>query len=79
MAGEALTYSLNRKAGTLANPVAATLAANIWAGTTGLSLVGALNTKALNPQGSWVGLAAVLNQLAGTSGLGVDGAARAIP
>jgi hypothetical protein len=54
-------------------------AANVWAGTTGLDLLGALNTKAGNARGSWVGLNAVLNQLAGTTGLDAVGAASRIP
>jgi hypothetical protein len=75
MAQEALTYSMNRKAGLLANPLSAQGAANVWASTTGLSLVGALNAK----NGSTGhALQRVLNELAGTVGLGVDGAARAI-
>lgn len=81
-AGETLQYAMNRKAGTLVGGVPtldAQGAANVWAGTVGLDLVGALNTKALNPVGSWLGLAGVLNQLAGTTGLEVDGAAAAIP
>lgn len=76
MAGEALTYSLNRKAGTLATPLACAGAANLWASTVGLGLVGALNVK----NGSvGFGLQKVLNALAGTQNLAVDAAARAIP
>ena len=52
--------------------------ANVWAGTIGLDLVGALNVKAANPAASCKGLAGVLNQLAGTSGLAEVGAAKAI-
>jgi hypothetical protein len=47
-------------------------AANVWAGTSGLSLVGALNKKA-NKSG--VGLNQVCNILAGTSNLDADAAA----
>lgn len=54
-------------------------AANVWAGTTGLDLLGALNTKAGNARGSWIELVGVLNQLAGTTGYGPDGAASRIP
>ncbi len=43
-------------------------AANVWAGTTGLALVGALNTKAGNPRAEWKSLQGVINQLAGTIG-----------
>ena len=77
--GKALTYHLNRKAGTLGNPLAAAGAANIWAGTQGLELVAALNVKAGNGIVGGKDLQGVLNQLAGTSGLGPDGAASNIP
>ena len=76
-----LTYHLNRLAGTLDGDVptlAAQGAANVWAGTTGKDLVGALNAKALNVLPAYKDLAGVLNQLAGTSGLGVDEAASRI-
>lgn len=80
---QGLTYHLNRLAGTLSASGLPTLedagAANVWAGTTGLELVGALNVKALNTLPNYRELAGVLNQLAGTSGLEVDGAAAAIP
>lgn len=79
---ETLQHAMNRKAGTLdASGVPlhdAQGAANIWAGTTGLALVGALNVKAGNALPDYKELAGVLNQLAGTSGLGVDAAAAAI-
>jgi hypothetical protein len=77
-----LVYDLNRKAGTLVGgrpTLEAQGAANVWAGTTGEDLVGALNVKAGNTVGSYKELAGVLNQLAGTTGLEVDGAAAAIP
>lgn len=77
-----LQYDMNRKAGTLVADVPtldAQGAANVWAGTTGLSLVGALNVKALNALPEYRDLAGVLNQLAGTTGLEVDGAAAMIP
>ena len=77
-----LQYDMNRKAGTLVGGVP-TLdgqgAANVWAGTVGLDLVDALNTKAGNTLPNYRELAGVLNQLAGTTGLEVDGAAAAIP
>lgn len=78
--GKGLKYHLNRKAGTLDVNGQPTLeaqgAANVWAGTTGLDLVGALNSKAGNATLlSKRELAGVLNQLAGTTGLEVDGAA----
>lgn len=76
-----LQYDMNRKAGTLVNDVPtldAQGAANVWAGTTNLDLVGALNVKAGNALPNYLALAGVLNQLAGTTGLAVDGAAAAI-
>lgn len=46
-------------------------AANAWAGTTGLGLVGALNQKAEagRSPADYKGLIAVCNELAGTTGL----------
>lgn len=76
-----MQYHLNRKAGTLVGDVPtldAQGAANVWAGTTGLALVGALNVQAGNALPNYRDLQGVLNQLAGTSGLGIDGAAAAI-
>lgn len=76
-----LQYHMNRKAGTLVGDVPtldAQGAANVWAATSGLDLVHALNVKAGNAFGSYLELAGVLNQLAGTTGLEVDGAAAAI-
>jgi len=63
MASEELQHALQRVSVTNLD---AQGAANVWAGTTGLSLLGALNTKAGNVRGSWVGLIQVCNQLAGT-------------
>lgn len=80
--GHTLTYHMNRKAGTIVNGVptlSAQGAANVWAGTTGLELVHALNVKAGNTLPNFRELAGVLNQLAGTTGLEVDGAASSIP
>lgn len=81
--GRTLQYHMNRKAGTLVNNVPtrdAQGAANIWAGTSNLDIVGALNARAGNaaPVANRE-LAGVLNQLAGTTGLEVDGAAASIP
>ena len=73
--GDTLTTSMNRLAGTRPNGIntlAAQGAANVWAGTTGLALVGALNAKNLS---SGIDIQGVLNALAGTTGLGVDEAA----
>jgi hypothetical protein len=75
-ASEEFAAAMRRLSGTTLLP---TGAANVWAGTTGLELVGALNTKAGNARGSWLPLQAVVNQLAGTSNLPVAAAARQIP
>lgn len=81
--GRGLKYHLNRKAGTLNAFDLPTLepqaAANVWAGTSKLDLVGALNVEAGNVRPKWKDLAGVLNQLAGTSRLEVDEAAARIP
>lgn len=74
--GDTLVTSMNRLAHT--SGLTATDAANVWAGTSGLDLVHALNVKAGNALPNYRELAGVLNQLAGTTGLGVDGAAAAI-
>ena len=65
MAAEELQHALRRVSATNLDSQGA---ANVWAGTTGLSLLGALNSKAGNARGSWVGMLAVCNQLAGTPG-----------
>lgn len=55
-------------------------AANVWAGTTGLALLGALNEKA-SPGRSpkdYLGLNAVCNEIAGTTGLEAIPALRSI-
>ena len=82
MSDTTLQYHMNRKAGTLVNDLPtldAQGAANVWAGTTGLSIVGALNVKALNVLPNYRELAGVLNQLAGKTDpstfLEADGAA----
>lgn len=80
--GRGLIYHMNRKAGTLSALGTPTLeaagAANVWAATTGLPLVHALNVKALNTFPNYLALAGVLNQLAGTTGFEVDEAAARI-
>lgn len=53
-------------------------AANLWAGTTNLDIVGALNTKAGLAQIDWQNLAGVCNTLAGTTGLEAAAALRYI-
>ena len=52
--------------------------ANVYAGTTGLSIVGALNVKAGNVGSAYKELQGVLNQLALTTGLAETEAARRI-
>lgn len=81
--GLGLVYHLNRKAGTLdafgIPKLEAAGAANVWAATTGLELVHALNVKAGNTLPNFKELAGVLNQLASTTGFEVDEAAARIP
>lgn len=67
-------YNMNRIAG-LDGTYGAERAANVYAGTTNLAMVGALNKKA-NTVG--LSLTAVLNVLAGTVGLSIEAAVRAI-
>lgn len=80
--GDTLTYSMNRVAGTIVNRIPtldACGAANVWAGTSGMSLVGALNTEAgITDRKQYLDLAGVLNLLAGTTGLDAAGAASQI-
>lgn len=82
--GRTLQYHMNRLAGTLNAFDVPTLdaqgAANVYAGTTGLGIVGALNIKAgiTNPS-NYLELQGVLNYLASTSGYGVNEAAARIP
>lgn len=68
---------LNRLAKTEGRGEAA--AANIYAGTSGLEIVGALNVKAGNTFPIYLDMQGVANQLAGTTGLGVAAALAAIP
>lgn len=55
-------------------------AANVWAGTTGLALLGALNEKAEagRTPDNYKGLNAVCNEIAGTTGLEAIPALRSI-
>lgn len=82
--GKTYQYHLNRLAGTLINDVPqlnAQGAANVWAGTTNLAIVGALNTlyAARNSGVNYnYDLQGVLNALAGTWGLGPNLAASLI-
>ena len=74
-----LTYHLNRVAGLLVNgqPTRGdAYAANTYAGTSNLEVVGALNAKAgITDTRKFLELAGVLNLLAGTTDLEVDEAA----
>ena len=82
--GLTYTYHLNRLAGTLSNCVPtldAQGAANVWAGTKGYAIPGALNyLYASRNSGKNLGLdlQGVLNALAGTTGLGINEAAARI-
>lgn len=81
--GRTVTYHMNRLAGTLVSGVPsldAQGAANKWAGTTGLSLQGALNAKLLiTDRSNFLAIQGALNALAGTSGLGeAEAAARIV-
>jgi hypothetical protein len=55
-------------------------AANVWAGTTGLALLGALNYIAdpTRSEDAYLGLNAVCNEIAGTTGLEAIPALRSI-
>lgn len=72
MSAEYLQSALRRVSGTTLD---AQGAANAWAGTTGLDLLGALNAKAGNAVGSKKDLLGVLNQLAGTTGNDINACA----
>jgi hypothetical protein len=68
---QTLTYHLNRLAGTLSGGIptrSAVDAANLWAGTSKLSLEDALNDKAGQTTPKW-DVAGALNAIAGTSKL----------
>jgi hypothetical protein len=81
-AGSSLTAELNRLAGI--TDVAKFLdeqgAANLWAGTTGLATVGALNIKAQagRTRDKFKKINGICNELAGTTGLGAPAALRSI-
>lgn len=81
--GSTLVAELNRLANGGSYPALQTyvddaLAANIWAGTSGLDVVGALNVKAGNTQPNLKDLMGVCNQLAGTTGLAAAAALRQV-
>jgi hypothetical protein len=80
--GSTLVDELNRLAGItdLLEYQDAQGAANVWAGTTGLALLGALNEEAeagRSPK-DFKGLNAVCNEIAGTTGLEAIPALRSI-
>lgn len=82
VAGSTLVGELNRLAGItdIKQFQDAQGAANVWAGTTGRALLGALNEKA-SPGRSpkdFKGLNAVCNEIAGTTGLEAIPALRSI-
>jgi cell division protein ZapA (FtsZ GTPase activity inhibitor) len=85
-AGDGLTYTyhLNRLANSLINGLPqldAQGAANKWAGTTNLAIVGALNTLYASRNSGTnynYDLQGALNALAGTTGLGINEAAARI-
>ena len=84
-AGSSFTSELNRLANGGTYPaisayVAPTKAANVYAGTTGLALIGALNLKAdVNRQpDEYKALGGICNELAGTTNLSPTDALRSI-
>lgn len=85
VAGSTLTSEMNRVANGGTYPAmtaykALVGAANAWAGTSGLGLLGALNIKAsaTRQPKDYKGLNAVCNEIAGTSGLSAVDALRSI-
>lgn len=85
VAGSTLVSEMNRLANGGTYPAltaykALVGAANAWAGTTGLGLMGALNYKASSTRqpDKYLGLNAVCNEIAGTSGLSAVDALRSI-
>ena len=84
-AGSSFTSELNRLANGGTYPaksayLTATQAANVYAGTTGLALVAALNKKAdVNRQpNDYKAVGGICNELAGTTGLSPTDALRSI-
>ena len=77
-AGSSLTTELNRLASTTGK--AAQGAANVYAGTSGLGVVAALNKKASGSRqpSEYKGLNAVCNELAGTTGKSAADALRTL-
>jgi hypothetical protein len=81
-AGSSLTAELNRLAGItdVAQYLDEQGAANVYAGTTGLATVGALNIKvsASRTRDNFKSINGVCNELAGTTGLAAPAALRSI-
>jgi hypothetical protein len=77
-AGSSLTAELNRLASTTGK--AAQGAANVYAGTSGLGLIAALNLKAsgVRQPSAYKGLNAICNELAGTTGKSASDALRTL-
>jgi hypothetical protein len=85
VAGSTLTSEMNRLANGGTYPAMTAYkaligAANAWAGTSGLGLIGALNYKASSSRqpNNYKGLNAVCNEIAGTDGLSAVDALRSI-
>jgi hypothetical protein len=81
-AGSSLTAELNRLAGItdVAQYLDEQGAANVWAGTTGMPTVGALNIKAqaARTRDKFKDLDGICNELASTTGLAAPAALRSI-
>jgi len=84
-AGSTLCAELNRLANGGTYPLRTAFldeqgAANVWAGTTGKAIIGALNYKASSSRqpNAYKGLNAVCNEIAGTTGLEAVTALRSI-
>ena len=81
-AGSSLTQELNRLAGitNVANYLDSQGAANLYASTTGLGTVGALNIKAsaVRTRDKFKDINGICNELAGTTGLAAPAALRSI-
>ena len=77
-AGSSLTAELNRLASTTGK--AAQGAANVYAGTSGLGLIAALNLKAsgVRQPSAYKGLNAICNELASTTGKSASDALRTL-
>ena len=81
-AGSSLTAELNRLAGitNVANYLDEQGAANVWAGTNGKAIIGALNYKVSSSRSpnAFKDLNGICNEIAGTTGLSALAALRSI-